>query len=56
MPHQGQIGVYFDSEGHRLLGTLFLARGDAPKPTAVILHGIPGVEKNHDLAQERKLQ
>ena len=50
MPHQGQIGVFFDSGGHRLLGTLFLARGDAPKPTAVILHGIPGIEKNYDLA------
>jgi dipeptidyl aminopeptidase/acylaminoacyl peptidase len=50
MSHQGQIGVYFDSGGYRLLGTLFLARGDAPKPTAVILHGIPGIEKNYDLA------
>ncbi len=48
--HQGQIGVYFDSGGYRLLGTLFLARGEAPKPTAVILHGIPGIEKNYDLA------
>lgn len=50
MPHQGQIGMCFDSGGHRLLGTLFLARGDRPKPTAVILHGIPGIEKNYDLA------
>ena len=50
MPHQGQTGVYFSSDGCRLLGTLFLARGDAPKPTAVILHGIPGIEKNYDLA------
>ena len=50
MSHQGQTGVYFDSDGHRLLGTLFLARGDRPKPTAVILHGLPGIEKNHDLA------
>jgi len=50
MPHQGQIGVYFDSDGHRLLGTLFLAPGDDSKPTAVLLHGIPGIEKNYDLA------
>ncbi|HBY99218.1 MAG: alpha/beta fold hydrolase [Ardenticatenaceae bacterium] len=50
MSHQGQIGVYFDSDGHRLLGTLFLARGDSPKPTAVLLHGLPGIEKNYDLA------
>lgn len=50
MPHEGQTGVFFDSGGHRLLGTLFLARGDTPKPTAVILHGLPGIEKNYDLA------
>ena len=50
MPHQGQTGVYFDSDGHRLLGTLFLARDDTPKPTALLLHGIPGIEKNCDLA------
>lgn len=50
MPHQGQTGVYFDSDGHRLLGTLFLAPSDAPKPTVLLLHGIPGIEKNHVLA------
>jgi dipeptidyl aminopeptidase/acylaminoacyl peptidase len=50
MSHQGQSGVYFDSDGYRLLGTLFLARNDNPKPTVVILHGIPGIEKNYDLA------
>ena len=50
MPHDGQIGIYFDSSGHRLLGTLFLAADDTPKPTAIILHGIPGIEKNYDLA------
>ena len=50
MPHQGQTGVYFDSGGHRLLGTLFLAWGERPKPTAVILHGLPGIEENYDLA------
>ena len=50
MPHGGQTGVYFDSGGFRLLGTLFLARGEEPKPTALILHGIPGIEKNYDLA------
>jgi len=50
MSHGGQVGVYFDSGGYRLLGTLFLAAGDDPKPTAIILHGIPGVEKNYDIA------
>jgi uncharacterized protein len=50
MPHEGQTGVVIDSGGHKLLGTLFLARGDEPKPTALLLHGLPGIEKNHDIA------
>jgi dipeptidyl aminopeptidase/acylaminoacyl peptidase len=51
MSHQGQMGIYFDSGGYTLLGTLFLAKGDEPKPTAFLLHGMPGIEKNYDLAQ-----
>jgi pimeloyl-ACP methyl ester carboxylesterase len=43
-------GVTFDSGGHRLVGTLHLARGEAPKPTVLLLHGCPGLEKNLDLA------
>ncbi|MDX1418298.1 MAG: prolyl oligopeptidase family serine peptidase, partial [Candidatus Promineifilaceae bacterium] len=43
-------GVTFRSDGYLLLGTLFLARGSDPKPTALILHGVPGIEKNYDLA------
>lgn len=50
MPHSGQTGVTFTSGGQRLLGTLFLAANDTPKPTVVLLHGIPGIEKNYDLA------
>ena len=50
MPHEGQTGVVFESGGDKLLGTLFLARGDDPKPTALLLHGLPGIEKNYDLA------
>jgi dipeptidyl aminopeptidase/acylaminoacyl peptidase len=48
--HEGQSGFYFHSGGNRLLGTLYLAKGDDPKPTAVLLHGLPGIEKNCDLA------
>jgi uncharacterized protein len=48
--HEGITGVTFDSDGHRLVGTLYLARGEEPKPTAVLLHGCPGLEKNLDLA------
>jgi dipeptidyl aminopeptidase/acylaminoacyl peptidase len=47
---EGIAGVTFDSDGHRLLGTLYLARGEEPKPTALLLHGCPGLEKNLDLA------
>ena len=50
MPHEGQTGVVFAGGGDKLLGTLFLARDDEPKPTAVLLHGLPGIEKNYDLA------
>ena len=50
MADPGQIGVYFDSDGYRLLGTLFLAPGEGLKPTALLLHGMPGIEKNYDLA------
>ena len=50
MTHEGLTGIIFDSLGYRLLGRLFLAAGDGPKPTAVILHGLAGIEQNHDLA------
>ena len=50
MDDTGQIGVYFSNQGVRLLGTLFLARGRAAKPTVILLHGLPGIEKNFDLA------
>ena len=48
--HEGIVGVTFDSEGNRLVGTLYLARGEEPKPTVLLLHGCPGLEKNLDLA------
>jgi uncharacterized protein len=47
---EGLTGVTFDSDGHRLLGVLYLARGQEPKPTVLLLHGCPGLEKNLDLA------
>ena len=39
------------SHGQNLLGVLYLAAGDAPHPTAILLHGFPGYEQNLDLAQ-----
>jgi uncharacterized protein len=47
---EGLTGVTFDSDGHRLVGVLYLARGEEPKPTVLLLHGCPGLEKNLDLA------
>jgi len=48
--HEGITGVTFDSDGHRMLGTLYLARGCTLKPTALLLHGCPGLQQNADLA------
>ena len=49
-PHEGITGVTFDSDGHRLVGVQYLARGEEPKPTVLLLHGCPGLEQNLDLA------
>lgn len=46
----GITGVTFDSAGHQLVGAAYLARGSEPKPTAIILHGCPGIDHNGDLA------
>ena len=50
LEHEGIAGVTFDIDGHRLVGTIYLARAEEPKPTALLLHGCPGLEKNLDLA------
>lgn len=43
-------GVVLHSHGSRLLGTFFRAHANGPRPAVLLLHGIPGVEKNYDLA------
>jgi uncharacterized protein len=48
--HEGITGITFDSDGHRLVGVAYLARGHRAKPTALLLHGCPGLEKNLDVA------
>ncbi|MEP0545712.1 MAG: alpha/beta fold hydrolase [Rhodothermales bacterium] len=40
----------FESGGHRLLGCIYVADGPGPHPTALLLHGCPGNERNFDLA------
>ena len=34
-----------------LVGVYYMTGGEQPAPLALLLHGIPGAEKNHDLAQ-----
>lgn len=46
----GPDGIIFQSGGQNLLGSLYLGSGGGPRPTAILLHGIPGIEKNFDLA------
>lgn len=41
----------FKVKGSDLCGIVYLAEGKGPHPTALILHGFPGNEKNLDLAQ-----
>lgn len=43
-------GVILYSDGSRLLGALHRAAGDERRPAVLLLHGIPGHEKNLDLA------
>lgn len=46
----GLDDVVFRSQGARLLGGFYRAAGSGPRPTAILLHGVPGVEKNLDIA------
>lgn len=50
--NNGITGVTFDSAGHQLVGVVYLASGDDPKPTAIVLHGCPGLDHNGDLAAD----
>ena len=42
--------VRFRSGKHRLAGVLYWPGGARPRPAAILLHGLPGLEKNADLA------
>ncbi len=44
--------VVIESHGARLPGLMYLADGPGPHPTVLLLHGIPGNERNLDIAQE----
>ena len=51
--HPARLGedVAIASAGARMNGIVYVAQGPGPHPTAVILHGFPGYERNLDLAQ-----
>jgi uncharacterized protein len=46
----GLDGVTFTSHHARLLGGFYKAAGETPRPTAVLIHGLPGIEKHLDVA------
>lgn len=48
--HADLDGVSFTSHGCKLLGGFYTAAGETPRPTAVLVHGLPGVEKHLDIA------
>src|SRR3954447_19840339 len=43
--------LVIDSHGSRMNALFFLAAGAGPHPTMLLLHGLPGNERNLDLAQ-----
>jgi len=43
-------GAVFTSHDTKLLGVFYGAAGDTPRPTVVLSHGVPGFEKNLDIA------
>lgn len=46
----GLSGVTFASHGSTVLGGFYTAAGHTPRPTAILLHGLPGIEKHLDIA------
>ncbi len=50
MGKPGLVGALIESQGCQMLGGLYLAGGDWPRPAVLLLHGLPGHEKNLDLA------
>ena len=44
-------GILIPGKRGRLLSVLYTAAGEGVHPTVLLLHGIPGCERNFDLAQ-----
>ena len=45
------VELAIEYEGDRMPGHIYLAEGSGPHPTFLLLHGLPGNEKNLDIAQ-----
>jgi hypothetical protein len=43
-------GIIIHSDDDTLFGALYTGERQEPRPTAIVLHGIPGIEKNTDIA------
>jgi len=52
----GLVEMSFDVAGSRVNGIVYTANGAGPHPTVVLLHGLPGNERNLDMAQELRRQ
>ena len=44
----------FSVKDSRLLGGFYKGAGQGRRPTAVLVHGLPGIEKNLDIAYRRR--
>jgi uncharacterized protein len=47
----GQVELQIESSGSTIYGFEYTADGKGPHPTIVLMHGLPGNERNIDLAQ-----
>lgn len=47
----GITELAIDYKGAKMPGHIYQAQGEGPHPTVVLLHGLPGNEKNLDIAQ-----
>jgi uncharacterized protein len=45
------MDIQFTSQGNQLIGTYYPSALDGAHPAALFVHGIPGFQKNHDIAQ-----
>lgn len=46
----GAESIIYQVADQHVMGILYVAPGPGPHPTAILIHGIPGSEKNHDIA------